>query len=222
MFDEKTAEAKLFKAQIEKPMPGNNRNTCAQFQAFTGVAPAQNELIEAFCFEGDYGFIALVSTPGFQAQFKRHQAFGKKWIARTITLDPDPGTTIEAKVLELSEFSSKEENEKLFAIDHPTPEGEQLKSVRLSEPELRKLLAKSPDIVWPAIESGKTSGVLSVYVSVDRTGKVREVWPLRSDNTDLDDSVREQVRKWEFKQGTVNGVSVQVEGILTFSFQDGK
>src|SRR5579883_2793537 len=39
MFDEKSSEAKLFKGQIEKPMPGNNRNPCAQFQITSGVAP---------------------------------------------------------------------------------------------------------------------------------------------------------------------------------------
>jgi hypothetical protein len=79
-------------------------------------------------------------------------------------------------------------------------------------------MVNGPAIQWPTIRGGKTSGVLSVYASVDRSGKVREVWPLNSDNPSLDDSVRDQVRSWQFKTASVQGAPVQFQTILTFAF----
>ena len=215
-----TGEMKRFQAQIEKPATASNKISCAQFQTMTGIAPVVNNVMEQFCFEGDYNLPLSITMPGYLAQFKHYKLFGKKMIARSVILEPDSGTTIEAKVMELSELSSREDgNDKLFTVQQQTSAAEELKSLPLPEDELRKLLTKDPEISWPAVESGKTTGALSVYVSVDRTGKVREVWPLRSDNTELDDSILAQLRQWEFKPAVANGIPVQVEGILTFSFQ---
>jgi len=57
-----------------------------------------------------------------------------------------------------------------------------------------------------------------MYVSVDRSGHVRETIPLNSDNSDLNDPARRQVEKWQFKPAISGGVPVQVESILTFAF----
>ena len=131
-------------------------------------------------------------------------------------IDPEPGTTIEAKLTEVSELKSPQEP--MFAINQPTPSGERIKSVRVSEATARALSLLTPDIIWPTVRSGKTSGVLSMYVSVDRAGYVREAWPLNSDNAGLEDPARAQVMKWRFKPATVEGSRVQVETVLTFAF----
>jgi TonB family protein len=82
----------------------------------------------------------------------------------------------------------------------------------------RSLSAYPPDILWPSVRSGKTSGVLSMYISVDRSGHVREAWPLNSDNAGLEDSAREQVMKWQFKPAKMNDIPTQIEAVLTFAF----
>lgn len=213
----KLDEIKLLKAQIVKPAEAKQENSCARFESKAGIAPAQNTVLEVFCFEGDYSLPRAVVTPGYAAEFQHYKPFGKKWIARSITIDPEPETTIEAKVVELAELSKPDES--LFSVEQPTVPEAQLKSVRVEEASLRKLGVKTPEIVWPAIQEGKTSGALSLYVSVDREGKVREAWPINSDNPGLDQAVCEQVRQWEFKRAIFDNVHVQVEGILTFAFE---
>jgi TonB family protein len=91
---------------------------------------------------------------------------------------------------------------------------------RISVPETtaRSLSEYTPDILWPSVRSGKTSGVLSLYISVDRSGRVREAWPLNSDNAGLEDPAREQVMKWQFKPAKIHDVPVQIETVLTLAF----
>ncbi len=58
---------------------------------------------------------------------------------------------------------------------------------------------------------------MSVYVSVDRTGHVREVWPLVSNNLELNKAAREQLLHWQYKPYNNVGPS-QMEAVLTFAF----
>ena len=90
--------------------------------------------------------------------------------------------------------------------------------ISVSETTIRSLSAYTPDILWPSVRSGKTTGVLSMYISVDRSGHVREAWPLNSDNAGLEDPAREQVMKWQFKPAKMHDVPVQTETVLTLAF----
>ncbi len=76
---------------------------------------------------------------------------------------------------------------------------------------------EDPDIVWPAVREGKTSGVMSLYISNDRAGHVREVWPVASDNPEPEKAAREQLLHWQYKPYT-NGGPSQMEAVLTFAF----
>ena len=58
---------------------------------------------------------------------------------------------------------------------------------------------------------------MSLYISNDRAGHVREVWPLASDNPELDAAAREQVLRWQYKPYS-NGGPSQMEAVLTFAF----
>jgi outer membrane biosynthesis protein TonB len=71
--------------------------------------------------------------------------------------------------------------------------------------------------VWPTVREGKTEGLISVYVSVDRSGHVREVWPLVSNNLELNQAAREQLLRWQYKPYN-NGGPSQMEAVLTFAF----
>jgi hypothetical protein len=137
-------------------------------------------------------------------------------VPRRFVIDPEPGTTIEAKIAELDELTSPDES--LFGVQKPTPATERIGHTVVSEATLRSLSAYTPDILWPTVRSGKTSGVLSMYISVDRSGHVREAWPLNSDNAGLEDPAREQVMKWQFKPVKMHEVPVQTETVLTLAF----
>lgn len=208
-------QLKLMQGQVEIPEDSAKSNSCVNMQVKVGVAPTQNNVGMAFCFGGKGGLLQAVITPGYKAQFDNYLPFKKKMVARTIKAEFAPGFVVTAKVTELAELSSPDE--KLFAFDAPTPATDQMKTIQVTEDSARGLALNTPAIVWPTVREGKTEGVTSVYISVDRSGQVREVWPLVSNNLELNQPVREQLLRWQYKPYNNGGFS-QMEAVLTFAF----
>lgn len=203
-------------ASIQKPSGSEHSKNCARLQIKVGTPPAENSAFLVFCFEGSHSLLESAFTPGYDAQFKDYRDFKNKRVARRFVIDPEPGTTIEAKVTVLDALTSPDES--LFGVPQSTPEMERIGRIPISEATIRDLSDYTPDVLWPTIRSGKTSGVLSMYISVDRSGRVREAWPLNSDNAGLEDPAREQVMKWRFKPAKIHDVPVQTETVLTLAF----
>jgi len=208
-------QLKLMQGQLEIPEDSAKSSSCMNMQFKVGAAPAQNSVPAAFCFGGKGGLIQSVITPGYKAQFSDYLPFKKKMIARTIKAEFAPGFVLIAKVTELVDLPSPDE--KLFTIDTVTPSAEQMKTIQVTEGVTMALALNTPPIVWPSVREGKTEGVMSVYVSVDRGGHVREVWPLVSNNLELNAAVREQLLQWQYKPYN-NGGPSQMEAALSFAF----
>jgi outer membrane biosynthesis protein TonB len=208
-------QLRAMRGQLEIPEDSAKSNSCLNMQFKVGVAPAQNSLIYAFCFGGKGGLLQAVLTPGYKAQFADYQPFRKQMAARTIKAEFAPGLSLTARVTELAELSSVDE--KLFAIETATPTAEPMKTSQVGEDSARLLALNTPPIVWPAVREGKTAGVMSLYISSDRSGLVREVWPLASNNAELNEAAREQILRWQYKPYT-NGGPSQMEAVLTFAF----
>jgi outer membrane biosynthesis protein TonB len=190
--------------------------SCAQSHSMFGIPPAENSVFYAYCFAGSEALLESVVSPGYAIEFAKYESFMGKRVARVLTTEPEPGTTIEARITELNALAN--EDPALFAVPQATPSEERIRTVTLPEAELMKLSVQAPPIAWPPVRSGKTAGVLSLYVSLDKTGRVRETFPLNSASADMEDSARQQVQKWQFKPMTSNGAPVQVESVLTFAF----
>ena len=208
-------QLKLMQGQLEIPEDSAKSSSCMNMQFKVGTASAQNSVPLAFCFGGKGGLLQAVITPGYKAQFDDYLPFKKKMIARTIKAEFAPGFILTAKITQLAELPSADD--KLFTIDSVTPASEQMKTIQVTEDSARALALNTPAIAWPPVREGKTEGVMSVYVSVDRTGHVREVWPLVSNNLELNDAAREQLLHWQYKPYN-NGGPSQMEAVLTFAF----
>jgi hypothetical protein len=185
---------------------------CQDFTYTAGIAPVSNSVLSSFCF--DDGLIAFVLKPGYRAVYKNYQYFSGKYVADTISETIESGTVVEATIEKLSEL--KLPDEAMFAEQNSNAP---LQTIRADEPTLRSLEANAPDIVWPSVGSGAGKGALSLYVCLDRSGNVREIYELNSSDAGLSDVARDQVMKWQFKPASTQGVPVQVEGVLTFAFQ---
>lgn len=208
-------QLKHMNGQVEIPEDSTQSNSCLNMQSRVGVAPVQNTVTYAFCFGGKLGLLHAAVTPGYRALFADYQPFKKKLVARTITADFAPGLTLSAKITELTEIANPDEQ--TFAIDKATPSTGQIKSSQVGEDSARVLAVNTPEIVWPTLREGKTSGVLSLYISTDRSGHVREAWPLGSADPQLSEAARQQVLRWQYKPYMNNGAS-QMEAVLTFAF----
>jgi Gram-negative bacterial TonB protein C-terminal len=195
-------------SEIAKPHGSEHSTSCADLRGTNDWS--------VFCFEGSHGLLASAVTRGYEADFQDFKSFGDKRVPRLLLIDPESGTTIEARITELTELRKIDET--LFAVSQATPPREQIKSVKVDEALIRSLALNSTEIVWPPVKDGVINGRCAVYLSADRLGHVREVWPGGCDNAGLDDSLREMVGKWQLKPFTENGAAVQIEALVTFAF----
>lgn len=200
--------------QIALPS-GQRSDACARMKFKVGSETVNNDAFANVCFDGA-GLLKFVGSPGYSMEFHDYQRFGKKTIARRYQDDPEPGTELVANVVLLKERNA---DPALFTIGQITPPEQRLRSVPVSQATIERVAEGQPALVWPAVKSGKTTGVLSMYVSVDRQGQVREAYPLNADNAGLQDAARDQLLKWKLKPMAANGVPVQAEAALTFRFE---
>lgn len=210
------AQLKRINTVVVLPMDSAKSNACMQIGVPSGTATLKTTLNYAFCFEGKDGLLQDVVTPGFRAHFQDYRPFKGRNVAHQIVFSPEPATRIAARITELLPLAQVDDH--LFAIDEDAPAPAQLKSVQVGEATARAILLNSPQIQWPPVREGKTSGTMSLYVSVDKTGHVREAWPFHSDNPELTHAACTQLRQWQFKP-YVNGETMQMESVLTLAFE---
>jgi len=208
-------QLKRLQGVIELPNDSAQSTSCFNMQTHSGTPPARSTLPLAFCFWGKAGLLKSVVTPGYRAEFLDYKPFGKTQVARRILFDPQPGTSLAAEITALETPSGVDE--KMFAVEEATPTAQMLKSVEVGEDTARRIIADGTEIKWPAVRRGKTSGLLTLLVSADRAGHVREAWVLGSENPALSEAARAQVLHWKF-QPYVNGVAFQMKSVLTFVF----
>ena len=168
------------------------------------------------CVTGRYGLQESVAAAGHSVDFTDYHDFHGKRVARLLIYHIDPGDSYKAQVTELNDLADPDHN--LFAVGQPTPRDQQIRSVILSEGDLRNLALQPLEIIWPQVLDGKTTGETSYYISIDRSGQVAEVLPLSVAVERADGSARRQIVKWKFTPTLQDGVPVQTEGILKFDF----
>jgi hypothetical protein len=142
--------------------------------------------------------------------------FKGKRVARMLIYHIDPGDSLQARIGTLGELESHDEGR--FAIAEPTSKEKQIRSVILPESELRPLALVPIEIIWPQVLDGAIRGETSYYVSVDRSGQVRETLALSMAKERANDSARRQIMKWKFKPVLNDGIPVQAEAVLNFRF----
>jgi hypothetical protein len=210
------AQLQQTKQEIAEPSGGANDRVCGDLRF-----RVDRILV---CFEGS-GRLESVFTKGYSAQFKEYQKFGSKQVARRIVTEPEYKSEIDAAVTELEPLPQPQGDlrgaagESLFEVKTPTPAADRIQVLRVGEDALRSLVIGSTDIAWPTVIGGQDSGGCGAFLSVDRTGNVREVLPEGCDNPGLDDPLRQAVLKWKLKQPVANGIPVQVTALMGFGFK---
>ena len=186
--------------------------TCRRFGYRVGISPATNTIFASYCFQD--GLLQSILKPGYLADYSKYKKFGKQQVARRVQEWIEPGTTLEADIVDLDRVVTPDDS--LFHVDQRSGP---LRTIAVSEPTLRALALSAPEVQWPTIKDGKPIGTLSIYVCVDQQGSVREIYALNSDNPYMTDAASKQVMSWKFKPASNSGEAVQIEGILTFAYQ---
>jgi hypothetical protein len=168
------------------------------------------------CFTGKKALLSSVFTKGYAAEFKDFKGFAGKQVPRLIENTPEPGTTIDARITELTELEQVDETS--FVVENSTQPKDRIKSVYVDQDTFMKLALTSTEIAWPPQGGGPTTGGCAVYVGADRAGTVRESWPGGCDSTGIQTALRDIVKSWKLRIPVSNGVPVQVEALLGFTF----
>lgn len=168
------------------------------------------------CFAYPWGLTEFVAAPGHSIWFTDYRKFKGKRIARQLVYRVDPGDSFTAKITNLDPLGHPSAD--LLSIPDATPPQGRLQTIDLPQAQLQALALQPLDIIWPQVIDGKTSGDTSYYVSIDRSGTVREALPVSVAVERADDSARRQISRWKFKPVLKEGAPVQVEGLLNFHF----
>lgn len=201
--------------QISLPA-GQKSDACARQQFKVGSSKVQNDAFSSVCFDGD-GLLKFVLSLDYGMEFHDYKKFGKIKVAHSLREDPEPGTTIISTVTSLEELKSVDPA--MFSVASPTPSEQRIQSVIVPQDLIESAVMAGPPISWPPVQSGNTTGLLTMYVSLDRSGNIREAYPLNSDNAGLQDTARDQLLKWKLKPLTLKGIRVQGEAALSFKFE---
>lgn len=177
------------------------------------VPCASPSKFDVYCFY-ETGLLQMINTPGYEVSFNDYQPFMGESIPRKLGTELEPGTDLLITIKLLEPFVGDDPSRFQAAGNS----AEVIKSVRVSGSTLDLLKLGATPIAWPAVRSGSTVGVVRMYYSADRIGRVRETYPLPSTNQGLVDPVREQVERWRLTPMVEDGIQVQTEGVLTIPF----
>ncbi len=83
----------------------------------------------------------------------------------------------------------------------------------------RKSLEPIAAPVWPTLEQGPIEGAMLAEVVIDRTGKIRAVTDMLSDNPGLNGVAEDYTRRMQFQPTLLNGQPVQVVTTITMGFK---
>ncbi len=165
------------------------------------------------CRRDPGGLKETVAASGHAVTFGNYQPFGDKRIARVITNAPRLGE--ELLTLTITQLKKID---KVVQIEVPADAGTgQIEYKDVSEAELRSHLVGLPSVIWPQPLDGAEQGPASFFISIDTTGKVREVQQLYTVNERTNDSAMSQLMGWRFTPFAVDGKPMQTSGILRFT-----
>jgi len=94
-----------------------------------------------------------------------------------------------------------------------------LQTAIVEEIALRKNLVSADAVTWPSLQDGPLEGALTTEIVVDRTGKVREVGTIVTDNPGVSETATKLIGAMKFRPYLENGVSVQVVSRITIPFK---
>jgi len=180
----------------------------------TGTAEVHNIQRSGIALEASSGRLLYAGGFGWGGEFKDYSEFHGRMVARTVNVG-DPQVTAKITVLE----DLGEAPQSLFDTRAQGADAQPLETLLLDEISLRKNLLPVDLTPWPPLKDGPLEGNVTTDVVVDRTGKVRELGVLISENRTILDAGRERILSLQFKPFVQNGIPVQVMSQITLPFK---
>lgn len=159
------------------------------------------------------GLLFTAGGFGFNGLFHDYKGFHGRQIARTVA---SGSPEVTARVITLEDLRDVPDG----WFTATAGGGSQLiQTGFLDELILRKNLLSQDTGPWPPTKDGPLEGVLTTEVSIDKAGAVREVGPIISDNSSLNDAARKRIQSMRFTPFLLNGAPIQVLSRITLAFK---
>jgi hypothetical protein len=162
----------------------------------------------------DSGLLFTANGFGWGGAFKDHAKFHNRMVAHTVNVG---SPQVTAKIVILEDLRVVQAG--WFDASAPGGDEQPISTVLMNELTTRENVASGRTISWPMLKDGPLEGVLTTEVSIDRTGKVREIGTIVSDNPAMNGAAREQIAAMRFTPFVIDGVPVQVLSRITLAFK---
>ena len=151
---------------------------------------------------------------GWSGLFHDYTNFHGRMVARTVSVG---SPEVTAKVTTLEDLQGVPPG--FFDVGVNAGDTQPLRTVVVEETSLRQNLLPSGPVVWPPLQDGPLEGVVTTEITVDRTGKVREIETIVANNAGVNDVARETIAAMRFRPYLENGMPVQVLSRITMPFK---
>jgi hypothetical protein len=151
---------------------------------------------------------------GWGGLYKDYTSFHGRMVAQTVNVG---SPEVTAKVTTLEDL--KDIPAGFFDAEAGGGDVPLLQTVMVEEILLRKNMLPTASIEWPPLKDGPLEGALTTEIVVDRTGRVRELGSILSDNPGLSETAGKTIGSMQFKPYLQDGVAVQVVSRITMPFK---
>ncbi len=160
------------------------------------------------------GLLQYGSGFGWSGEFQDYKEFHGRMVARMVSA----GSPEEvARVTTLEDLGVVPPG--FFDTGATGGDSVLLKTALIDEASLRKNLLPSQPPAWPPLQDGPLEGALTTEVVVDRSGKVRDVGTIVTNNPGVSDVARQAIGAMQFQPYLLDGAPVQVVSRITMSFK---
>jgi hypothetical protein len=160
------------------------------------------------------GLLSYAGCLGWGGAFSAFQDFHGREVARTVQVGSPEVTATVTTLEDLANVAPD-----FFAADKATGDPSPLHTLVVDELSLRKNLLPTEPLHWPAAKDGPLDGIITTKVVVDRSGHVRDVGSILSDNPAVSEFASKSIWAMKFTPYSENGEPVQVVSRITMPFK---
>ncbi len=160
------------------------------------------------------GLLFYGGALGWGGLYKDYKSFHGRMVGHTVSVG---SPEVTAKITTLEDLRDIPFG--LFDAEASGSDIPLLRTVVVEETTLRKNLLPTKAIAWPVLQDGPLQGAVTTEIVVDRSGKVREVGTIVSDNPGLSEAAGKAIAAMQFQPYLQGNVAVQVVSRITMPFK---
>jgi TonB family protein len=202
-------------AQLEQTVSPSGNKSSACLKGHAHVSSGNSIVTEtSICFF-DNGLLSTVDQPGYNMAFNKFINYNDRSIASLYISQPTSEDFLVGKITELENSNKKPT---FFSPSSDTTATNTLTSLHVSQSSIEQMAGSTIHIDWPLVTAGKTDGSVLVFVSIDRTGRVREASTVGTDNFRVTTAALDQLLKMQWSPAVIKGNPVQVDALINLPF----